>query len=103
MVEPTKECQLVLRHFFNDSGVYCINVSMANDVSLAVTSAKVNVDIGNATQPLYNSSVHVCFILLTECVILVSGSGLSSPGTIAVVLGVLVLVLAIGIMAYSYK
>ncbi|XP_074499465.1 premelanosome protein b [Sebastes fasciatus] len=76
MVEPTKECQLVLRHFFNDSGVYCINVSMANDVSLAVTSAKVNVDIG---------------------------SGLSSPGTIAVVLGVLVLVLAIGIMAYSYK
>uniref|UniRef100_A0A8C9X237 Premelanosome protein b n=1 Tax=Sander lucioperca TaxID=283035 RepID=A0A8C9X237_SANLU len=46
MVEPSKECQLVLRHFFNDSGVYCINVSMANDVSLAVTSAKVNVDIG---------------------------------------------------------
>ncbi|KAF3860860.1 hypothetical protein F7725_001115 [Dissostichus mawsoni] len=46
MVEPSKECQLVLRHFFNDSGVYCINVSMANDVSLAVTSAKVNIDIG---------------------------------------------------------
>lgn len=46
MVEPSKECQLVLRHFFNDSGVYCINVSMANDVSLAATSAKVNVDIG---------------------------------------------------------
>lgn len=46
MVEPSKECQLVLRHFFNDSGVYCINVSMANDVSLAATSAKVNVDMG---------------------------------------------------------
>ncbi len=46
MVEPSKECQMVLRHFFNDSGVYCINVSMANDVSLAATSAKVNVDIG---------------------------------------------------------
>ncbi|KAF1389994.1 hypothetical protein PFLUV_G00053460 [Perca fluviatilis] len=76
MVEPSKECQLVLRHFFNDSGVYCINVSMANDVSLAVTSAKVNVDIG---------------------------SGLSSPGTIAMVLGALVLVLAVGIVAYSYK
>ncbi|XP_070766913.1 premelanosome protein b [Enoplosus armatus] len=76
MVEPSKECQLVLRHFFNDSGVYCINVSMANDVSLAATSAKVNVDIG---------------------------SGLSSPGTIAMVLGVLVLVLAAGIVAYSYK
>lgn len=46
MVEPSKECQMVLRHFFNDSGVYCVNVSMANDVSLAATSAKVNVDIG---------------------------------------------------------
>ncbi|XP_042369584.1 melanocyte protein PMEL-like, partial [Plectropomus leopardus] len=75
MVEPSKECQLVLRHFFNDSGVYCINVSMANDVSLAATSAKVNVD---------------------------KGSGLSSPGTIAMVMGVLVLVLAVGVVAYSY-
>uniref|UniRef100_A0A3P8TJZ0 Premelanosome protein b n=1 Tax=Amphiprion percula TaxID=161767 RepID=A0A3P8TJZ0_AMPPE len=76
MVEPSKECQLVLRHFFNDSGVYCINVSMANDVSLAVTSAKVNVDMG---------------------------SGLSSSGTIAMLLGVLVLILAVAIVAYSYK
>lgn len=46
MVEPSKECQLVLHHFFNDSGVYCINVSLANDVSLAATSAKFSVDIG---------------------------------------------------------
>ncbi|XP_010788790.1 melanocyte protein PMEL-like, partial [Notothenia coriiceps] len=75
MVEPSKECQLVLRHFFNDSGVYCINVSMANDVSLAVTSAKVNIDIA---------------------------SGLSSPGTIAMVLGFLVLVVALGIVGFSY-
>ncbi|XP_054464876.1 premelanosome protein b [Anoplopoma fimbria] len=76
MVEPSKECQMVLRHFFNDSGVYCINVSMANDVSLAVTSARVNVDIG---------------------------SGLSSPGIIGMVLGSLVLVLAVGVVAYSYR
>uniref|UniRef100_A0A667YP18 Premelanosome protein b n=1 Tax=Myripristis murdjan TaxID=586833 RepID=A0A667YP18_9TELE len=74
MVEPSKECQLMLRHFFNDSGVYCINVSMANDVSLAATSAKVNVS-----------------------------SGLSSSGTIAMVLGVLVVALAVGTVAYSYK
>ncbi|XP_029911510.1 premelanosome protein b isoform X1 [Myripristis murdjan] len=76
MVEPSKECQLMLRHFFNDSGVYCINVSMANDVSLAATSAKVNVSMG---------------------------SGLSSSGTIAMVLGVLVVALAVGTVAYSYK
>lgn len=50
MVEPSKQCQLVLRHFFNDSGVYCINVSVANDVSFAATTAKVNVDMGTHTR-----------------------------------------------------
>lgn len=49
MVEPSKQCQLVLRHFFNDSGVYCINVSLANDVSLAATTAKISVDMGTHT------------------------------------------------------
>ncbi|XP_047216652.1 premelanosome protein b isoform X1 [Girardinichthys multiradiatus] len=76
MVEPSKECQLVLRHFFNSSGVYCINISMANDVSLAATTAKFTVDMG---------------------------SGLSSSGTIVMLLGVLVLILAVGIVGYSYK
>uniref|UniRef100_A0A8C6S7X9 Premelanosome protein b n=1 Tax=Neogobius melanostomus TaxID=47308 RepID=A0A8C6S7X9_9GOBI len=51
MVEPSRECQLVLRHFFNTStGVYCVNVSMANDVSLALTSAKFNLGAGNWDQ-----------------------------------------------------
>ncbi|XP_035765105.1 melanocyte protein PMEL-like [Neolamprologus brichardi] len=76
MVEPSEECELVLHHFLNDSGVYCINVSLTNDVSLAVTSAKVHVDMG---------------------------SGLSSSEIIAMLLGVLVFVLAVGIVAYSYK
>ncbi|XP_037334779.2 premelanosome protein b isoform X2 [Pungitius pungitius] len=75
-VEPSIDCQLLLRHFFNDSGVYCINVSMANDVSLAEASARVNIGIGPR---------------------------LSSPGTIGMVLGVLVLVLALGMVAYSYR
>lgn len=110
MVEPSKECQLVLRHFFNDSGVYCINVSMANDVSLAATSAKVNVDMGTQEPPCNSPQfwlfhLTICFILLTDSgiVFFVSGSSLSSSGTIAMVLGVLVLVLAAGIVAYSYK
>nr|XP_019962975.1 PREDICTED: melanocyte protein PMEL-like [Paralichthys olivaceus] len=75
-VEPSNQCQLVLRHFFNGSGVYCINVSMTNDVSLAVTSARFNVEMG---------------------------PGVSSSGAVAMLLGVLVLVLAAGIVAYSYK
>ncbi|PWA29442.1 hypothetical protein CCH79_00017068, partial [Gambusia affinis] len=76
LVEPSKECQLVLRHFFNSSGDYCINVSMANDVSLAAATARFTVDLG---------------------------SGLSSSGTIVMLLGVLVLILTVGIVGYSYK
>ncbi|XP_054912678.1 premelanosome protein b isoform X2 [Poeciliopsis prolifica] len=76
LVEPSKECQLVLRHFFNSSGDYCINVSMANDVSLAAATARFTVDLS---------------------------SGLSSSGTIVMLLGVLVLILTVGIVGYSYK
>uniref|UniRef100_A0A3B4B7I4 PKD domain-containing protein n=1 Tax=Periophthalmus magnuspinnatus TaxID=409849 RepID=A0A3B4B7I4_9GOBI len=43
---PTPDCQLVLRQFFNDTGIFCLNVSLTNDVSLAVTSARVNVNMG---------------------------------------------------------
>lgn len=43
---PSPDCQLVLRQFFNDSGVFCINVSLTNDVSLAVASARVSVSVG---------------------------------------------------------
>lgn len=47
-VRALPDCQLILRHVFNDSGTFCINVSMSNDVSLAVTSARVNVIIGES-------------------------------------------------------
>ncbi|XP_066528574.1 premelanosome protein b isoform X2 [Hoplias malabaricus] len=75
-VTPSPECQLILRHFFNDSGVFCINVSMTNDVSLAVTSARVNVMIG---------------------------SRFTSISTVAMVLGILVVASAIGAVAFIYK
>lgn len=35
--------------------------------------------------------------------VFVLGPGLSSPGTIATALGVLVLIVVIGVVAYSYK
>ncbi|XP_054640952.1 premelanosome protein b [Dunckerocampus dactyliophorus] len=76
MVEPSKVCQMVLHHFFNSSGVYCINVSMANDVSLAVGSAKVRVDMG---------------------------SEVSSSSIIVTVLAVMVLLLSLGIVAFTYR
>lgn len=44
-VTPT-ECQMILRRFLNDSGTFCINVSLTNDVSFAVTSARLSVTVG---------------------------------------------------------
>ncbi|KAJ8412120.1 hypothetical protein AAFF_G00143870 [Aldrovandia affinis] len=73
-VAPSPECQMILRQFFNDSGVFCINVSMTNDVSLAVTSTRVSVTMGS-----------------------------TSGGTVAAVLGMLVLAGVVGTIALAYK
>nr|XP_023688699.1 melanocyte protein PMEL isoform X2 [Paramormyrops kingsleyae] len=75
-VTPSPECQLILRQFFNDSGVFCINVSMTNDVSLAVTSTRVSVTVD--PNP-------------------------SSAGTLAMVLGVMILAFAVGAVAITYR
>ncbi|XP_067243601.1 premelanosome protein a [Chanodichthys erythropterus] len=74
-VTPTPECQMVLRQFFNNSGTFCINVSLTNDVSLAVTSAMLSVAIDTN----------------------------SSRNTAGAILGVLVLICAVGAIAFTYK
>uniref|UniRef100_A0A8C2IHE2 Premelanosome protein a n=1 Tax=Cyprinus carpio TaxID=7962 RepID=A0A8C2IHE2_CYPCA len=74
-VTPTSECQMVLRQFFNNSGTFCINVSLTNDVSLAVTSAKLSVAIDTN----------------------------SSKNTAGATLGVLVFICAVGAIAFTYK
>ncbi|XP_073408308.1 melanocyte protein PMEL [Dendrobates tinctorius] len=74
-VEPSSECQLVLRQVFNDTGVYCVNVSLTDDVSLAVASAQVSVSSGAA----------------------------SSVSGIAVTVGVLLVALAVATVAYTYR
>ncbi|XP_023852560.1 premelanosome protein a [Salvelinus sp. IW2-2015] len=75
-VTPSPDCQMIIRQFFNDSGVFCINVSLTNDVSLAVASAKVSVTVGSNSSP---------------------------TGTVAAVLGVMVLVSVAGAIALTYK
>ncbi|XP_024231867.1 protein QNR-71-like [Oncorhynchus tshawytscha] len=75
-VTPSPDCQMILRQFFNESGVFCINVSLKNYVSLAVASAKVSVTVG---------------------------SNSSTAGTVAAVLAVLVLVCVVGAIALTYK
>uniref|UniRef100_A0A8C0GKC7 Premelanosome protein n=1 Tax=Chelonoidis abingdonii TaxID=106734 RepID=A0A8C0GKC7_CHEAB len=42
-VPPAPACQLLLRQAFNQSGVYCLNVSLANPASLAVASTQVSI------------------------------------------------------------
>ncbi|XP_073681811.1 premelanosome protein a [Garra rufa] len=74
-VTPTSECQMVLRQFFNNSGTFCINVSLTNDVSLAVTSAKLSVAIDTNL----------------------------SRNTAGATLGVLVFICALGAIAFTYK
>ncbi|XP_052466342.1 melanocyte protein PMEL-like isoform X1 [Carassius gibelio] len=74
-VTPNSECQMVLRQFFNNSGTFCINVSLTNDVSLAVTSAKLSVAIDTN----------------------------SARNTAGATLGVLVFICALGAIAFSYK
>ncbi|CAM4658116.1 unnamed protein product [Lepidochelys olivacea] len=42
-VPPAPACQLVLRQAFNQSGLYCLNISLANPASLAVASTQVSI------------------------------------------------------------
>ncbi|XP_044142143.1 melanocyte protein PMEL [Bufo gargarizans] len=74
-VEPSSDCQLVLRQVFNETGVFCVNVSLADDVSLAVASAQVSVSSGAA----------------------------SSVSGIAITIGVLLVALAVATVAYTYR
>ncbi|KAL0978256.1 hypothetical protein UPYG_G00168070 [Umbra pygmaea] len=75
-VTPSPDCQIILRQFFNDSGVFCINVSLTNDVSLAMASAQVSVTVGSKS---------------------------STAATVSAVLGVLVLACVVGTIALTYK
>ncbi|KAF7659765.1 hypothetical protein LDENG_00293240 [Lucifuga dentata] len=50
-VAPSPDCQMILRQFFNNSGVFCVNVSLINDASLAMASARVSVTVGPVSSP----------------------------------------------------
>ncbi|XP_053154358.1 melanocyte protein PMEL isoform X3 [Hemicordylus capensis] len=42
-IQPGPDCQLVLRQAFNQSGLYCVNISLADANSLAVASTQVRI------------------------------------------------------------
>ncbi|XP_061689949.1 premelanosome protein a [Syngnathoides biaculeatus] len=65
---PSPDCQMVLRQFFNESGVFCLNVSLTNDVSLAMTSARVSVAVASAGSPAGTAAI-ILGVLVLACVV----------------------------------
>ncbi|XP_008304024.1 premelanosome protein a isoform X2 [Stegastes partitus] len=65
---PSPDCQMILRQFFNDSGVFCLNVSLTNDVSLAVASARVNVALASGGSPA-GTAATVLGVMVLACVV----------------------------------
>ncbi|XP_036067780.1 premelanosome protein a [Oryzias melastigma] len=65
---PSPDCQLILRQFFNDTGVFCLNVSLTNDVSLAMTSARVNVAVASGGSPA-GTAATVLGVMVLACVV----------------------------------
>ncbi|KAM9361173.1 premelanosome protein a [Symphorus nematophorus] len=65
---PSPDCQMILRQFFNDSGVFCINVSLTNDVSLAVASARVSVTVASSGSPA-GTAATVLGVMVLACVV----------------------------------
>ncbi|XP_074488035.1 premelanosome protein a isoform X3 [Sebastes fasciatus] len=65
---PSPDCQMILRQFFNDSGVFCINVSLTNDVSFAVASARVSVTVASGGSPA-GTAATVLGVMVLACVV----------------------------------
>ncbi|CAJ1051751.1 melanocyte protein PMEL-like [Xyrichtys novacula] len=65
---PSPDCQLILRSFFNDTGVFCINVSLTNDVSFAEASARVSVSLASTGSPV-GTAVTVLGVMVLACVV----------------------------------
>ncbi|NXX59118.1 PMEL protein, partial [Scopus umbretta] len=61
-VAPAPGCQLVLRQDFNQSGLYCLNVSLANGNSLAVASTRVA--IGGTAPAAGRTTLFVGLVLI---------------------------------------
>ncbi|XP_074529642.1 melanocyte protein PMEL-like [Halichoeres trimaculatus] len=65
---PSPDCQMILRSFFNDTGVFCINVSLTNDVSFAEASARVSVALATTGSPA-GTAVTVLGVMVLACVV----------------------------------
>ncbi|XP_077386567.1 premelanosome protein a [Festucalex cinctus] len=65
---PSPDCQMVLRQFFNESGIFCLNVSLTNDVSLAMASARVSVAVASGGSPAGTAAI-ILGVMVLACVV----------------------------------
>ncbi|XP_077460068.1 premelanosome protein a isoform X2 [Stigmatopora argus] len=65
---PSPDCQMVLRQFFNESGIFCLNVSLTNDVSLAMASARVSVAVASSGSPTGTVGI-ILGVMVLACVV----------------------------------
>lgn len=47
-VEVTDQCLLTIRRAFNEPGTYCVNITLGDDTSQALTSALISVNGGES-------------------------------------------------------
>ncbi|KAF7238236.1 Melanocyte protein PMEL [Varanus komodoensis] len=74
-VQPSPDCLLVLRQAFNQSGLYCVNISLADANSLAVASTQVSVQAGRT----------------------------SASAQVSLVVGLVLVAAALGAVVYTYR
>uniref|UniRef100_A0A8C5SDT7 PKD domain-containing protein n=1 Tax=Laticauda laticaudata TaxID=8630 RepID=A0A8C5SDT7_LATLA len=64
-VQPSPDCQFVLRQAFNQSGLYCVNISLADANTLAVASTQVSVQ----------SKAHYSMVTLIGVLLVIAAMG----------------------------
>ncbi|XP_063149586.1 melanocyte protein PMEL [Candoia aspera] len=70
-VQPSPDCQFVLRQAFNQSGLYCVNISLADADTLAVASTQVNVQAERSP-----ASARITFVIGVLLVIAAMGAAI---------------------------
>ncbi|CAM9946885.1 unnamed protein product [Bubo scandiacus] len=96
-VAPAPGCQLVLRQDFNQSGLYCLNVSLANGNSLAVASTRVAVGGGSG-----GAGWGVLGVLGGAELPLPAGAA-PAAGRTTLFVGLVLVAAALGTAAYTYR
>lgn len=99
-VAPAPGCQLVLRQDFNQSGLYCLNVSLANGNSLAVASTRVAVGGGSGAWGGWTGG---CPVGPRGAELPLPAGAAPAAGRTTIFVGLVLIAAALGTAAYTYR